>query len=151
MNWLRRLLPRRPGTATPPSGSPASPPPPSAATALAAVRQAAAGLRYPSESDEPVEPFQWPAATGESAAAAVAAHEPPGTPLDEKAAAGFFAELEGTDAAAGFGRLRLALEAAVTGLTVIRAGEVRVAVYVVGRLGGPGGDWAGVRTVSVET
>lgn len=144
------MTPRPPST--PPSlpPSPAAPDP-SSPDPLAAVRKAAAGLLYPSESDEPIVPFAWPASAGASARAAVAGRERAGTPIEEVSAADFFAALEGTDDAARFAALRKALEAAVAGLTVLRAGEVRVAIYVTGKLPGPAGGWAGVRTTSAET
>ena len=108
--------------------------PPSSTDPLDPIRRAAAGLVYPSESDAAVEPFAWPASAGATAKAAVAAKQKPGTPIEEVSADDFFAELDGTSDAAGFRTLRQALDAAVAGLTVLRAGEVRVSIYVVGRL-----------------
>jgi hypothetical protein len=123
--------------------------PPPSHDDLDAVRRAADGLLYPSESDEPVEVFRWPATAGRSARDAVAAHEPPGEPIDEQPAAEFFDRLRHTTDAEGFDALRRALEAAVADLRVFRVGEVSIAIYVIGKA--RDGEWAGVRTVSVET
>jgi hypothetical protein len=126
---------------------------------LHTLRAAADGLLYPSESDEPFEAFRWPGSAGRTARAAVAAHEgetPEGAarerddvPLDVQTPAAFFGPLEGGEDAGRYRALRRALEAAVRGLTVVRAGERQVAVYLIGRA--TDGDWVGLRTTSVET
>lgn len=116
---------------------------------LQTLRAAADGLYYPSESDEPFEAFRWPGSAGRTARAAVAARAGADVPLDEQSPAAFFDPLAATADADRYRALRGALESAVRGLTVIRAGERRVAVHLIGRA--PDGDWVGLRTTSIET
>jgi hypothetical protein len=116
---------------------------------LEVLRNAAAGLLYPSESDAPFDVFSWPAATGGSAREQVVAHTRAGRQVDEVAVDTFFAELEGADDAARFRELRKALRAALTDVHVFRAGSVKVDVYLIGRT--RSGAFAGLHTTSVET
>ncbi|MDB5296639.1 MAG: nuiA [Phycisphaerales bacterium] len=115
---------------------------------LQPLREAGDGLLYPSESDALFEVFRWPAKAGMSAREAVAARTE-GEPVDEQTIDAFFAPLADTDDAARFARLRQAVERSLTDPTVIRVGEVRVAIYLIGRA--PSGEWAGLRTEAVET
>jgi len=46
-------------------------------------------------------------------------------------------------------KLRGVLESSLTNLRVLRIGEIEVQVYLIGKT--PGGSWAGLHTVSVET
>ncbi|MFN4242360.1 MAG: nuclease A inhibitor family protein [Tepidisphaerales bacterium] len=103
------------------------------------------GLLYPSETDAPVEPvrlrppFPW---------------DDPEMPVVEQSADDFFAELRNAPHAAGFHALHLLLADALEDLRVHRVGDVRVAVFLTGRLkGAPSDDPTriGVRTWSVET
>lgn len=116
---------------------------------LRPLRQAAAGLLYPSESDEPIEVFSWPGKSASTAKDAVVAHARRPEPLEERAVDQFFAAMDGGDDAEKFRAVRKALEAVVRDVHVFRAGEVQVEVFVIGRT--RGGDWAGLRTVAVET
>ena len=117
---------------------------------LSSLRAAAEGLYYPSESDAPFEPFRWPAAAGWTARAAVAAHEDEGARIEEVSADASFGPLESGEDADRYRQLRRTLERAVRDLTVIRAGEVRVAIYLIGRTR-RGDGWVGLRTTSIET
>ena len=115
---------------------------------LAALRAAAEGLAYPSESDAPFDAFAWP---GDGDPAALAAANTGNGPdeVEEVPAADFFAELEGTSDAERFIELRRALESTLAGLRVLRVGSRKVDVFIVGKT--PGGAWAGLHTTSVET
>src|SRR4051812_43336766 len=94
------------------------------------LKQATDGLMYPSESDAPLDVFVWPAA-GKTAVEAVRLNVKIAAPIEERSAAELFDELAGVDE--GFVRLRQVMEATLTGLTVVRFGEVEVGVYVIGR------------------
>ena len=115
---------------------------------LNAIRNAIAGLTYPSESDEPFEVIAWPGGAG-GAREQVVAHTPVGRNVVEIPVNTFFRELEGTDDAARFRALRQTLEATLTDLHVYRAGSVKVDVYLVGKT--KTGGFAGLHTTSVET
>ena len=118
---------------------------------LQALARASAGLVYPSETDAPFEPFRWPAASlKESGRDAVLKHVKRGGPVEEVSLGDFFAELEGSDDADRYKALRQALEARLSGLTVVRVGERKVDVYLIGRTRAAG-DWVGLHTTSVET
>lgn len=119
---------------------------------LAALRQASDGLLYPSESDEPFTAFAWPPARDpahDTAQAQVVAHSPKGAAVSEQTVDDFFAQLQGSPDAGRYAQLRKVLEQQLAGLKAFRAGEVRVAVYLIGKA--PSGSWAGLQTLSVET
>jgi hypothetical protein len=117
---------------------------------LQALTRASEGLTYPSESDAPFDTFRWPASSAhESARDAVATRGKRGARIEEVSADDFFAELAGSDHAERFKALRQVLESRLSGLTVIRTGERKVDVYLIGRT--RTGDWAGLHTTSVET
>lgn len=117
-------------------------------TLIAELAAAVDGLFYPSESDEPFEPFVWPAADGRTARQAVERHAVVERPLASQTVEAFFSDLTGSDDAERFAALRALLEDRLTGLKVYRAGETQVDVYLIGRhVGG----WAGLRTRSIET
>src|SRR4051812_13502100 len=99
---------------------------------LLAIRQAAEGLEYPSESDAPFEVLRWAAASATSAREAVKAKSAKDAPIEEVKVEAFFGQLDETSDAARFRALRAALEAALTNLTVLRVGEVNVTIYVLG-------------------
>lgn len=115
-----------------------------------ALREATAGLEYPSESDAPFEVFRWPGNAGGSAREAVAAHAG-ARKIEEVGVDEFFKQLEGSEDAERFRQLRRVLESQLSGLKIFRVGvgEVKVDVYLVGRA--RSGDWVGLHTVSVET
>lgn len=118
-----------------------------------ALGAAAAGLLYPSETDAPLTPFSWPSVSTIDAAAVEAATRPKGSrkkrPVVEQTVDEFFAELEDTDDAVGFKKLKTVVEKALTGAKVFRVGKTKVDVYLVG-LAADGGA-VGLHTVSVET
>ena len=119
---------------------------------LRALRQAAAGLTYPSETDAPLDVFTWPAAAGASPRAAVESQAPSaGRKLEEVPILEFFAELEACDDGDRFRRLREILTSQLSGVTVLRVGadERRVDIYLLGKTAS--GAWAGLHTISVET
>jgi hypothetical protein len=105
---------------------------------LEALEAAAAGLLYPSESDEPITAMTWKAEPTFS-----------GKSVEEQTLAEFFAELEQGDEGEKFKRLRRVIEKSLPGAKVYRVGEVRVDVYIVGKTAQ--GDWMGLQTLSVET
>ena len=127
---------------------------------LDALAEACEGLRYPSESDAPFEPFLWGAVPeGEAIEERVVTdaakrrrkgrHRGASRRVEEVTAGHVFGQLEETEDAAGFKRLRRSIESLLTDVRVFRVGAVKVEVYVVGRT--PQGNWAGLRTTSVET
>jgi hypothetical protein len=115
---------------------------------LQTIRDAITGLLYPSESDEPFEIFQWSPVSGDGRDQVVA--HAAGEPVVAKGVSAFFDDLKDSDDAAGFAALRLALENVLPGLSVFRVGQSpEVGVFLIGQL--PDGNWAGVRTLAVET
>jgi hypothetical protein len=124
-----------------------TPPPPQDAL-LDSLKKATDGLLYPSESDEPFEPFRWKRTTDDPAKE-VAARAKPGAKVREQSVADFFGALADADDAARFADLRRTLESKLAGLRVFRVGDIEVGIYLIGKT--PNGDWAGLRTVSVET
>ncbi|HWE97293.1 MAG TPA: nuclease A inhibitor family protein [Tepidisphaeraceae bacterium] len=127
---------------------PSTNPPPPQDELLEVLRKATDGLLYPSESDEPFEPFRWKR-TADDPAKEVAAPARAGETVREQSVADFFGALEDSDDAARFAGLRRALESKLAGLRVFRVGDIEVGVYLIGRT--PDGDWAGLHTTSVET
>ena len=122
------------------------------------LREAARGLTIMSESDYPLEVFNWGAVepteeflrglTGEAADA----------PIETRTAADFFrvsaSEAEWKNAeqlagARGFQRLLHLLEQNLTDLKAYRVGTINIPVYVAGR--SASGNWLGVSTRVVET
>lgn len=116
---------------------------------LEPVRRAVEGLTYPSETDAPFEVFRWEDASARAARDAVASRVGKRPAMQHVSLDSFFSPLDDAEGAARYRELRRVLESALGGLEVWRVGEVRVAVYLVGRT--TSGAWAGVRTVSVET
>jgi hypothetical protein len=112
-------------------------------------QKATAGLLYPSETDAPMEPFCWPDRGGGSANDQIAARAPRGAKIEHVPVASFFSELDASDDAEKFHRLRGVLESNLAGLSVFRVGARRIDVYLIGRT--PANSWAGLHTVSVET
>lgn len=114
-----------------------------------ALRKAVDGLTYPSESDEPFDVFEWDA-TG-TALEQVAAHAGKGRQIENVPVETFFAQLDQADEAPRYRELQRLLSTSLNSFAIFRAGagEVRVDVYLIGKLND--GHWAGVHTVSVET
>ena len=115
------------------------------------MAKAVAGLTYPSESDEPFDVVCWENPEGRTVADVLAARI--GTrrkirvvPVEE-----FFGQLEASEDAPRYRALRRTIETLLKDVAAFRVGEgeVRVDVYVIGRMGEK---WvAGVHSVSVET
>jgi hypothetical protein len=120
-------------------------------TVLTILGKAAEGLRYPSETDAPFEPFSWGRAdsdlTPEKAARLAGASA--ADPVEEQSADDFFQYLDAAENADQFRKLRQAVTAQLSGLRVFRIGQVNIDVYLVGRT--KDGEWAGLTTHSVET
>ncbi len=127
---------------------------------LTALRTAADGLLFPSESDEPWTAFAWPDATGEPNTEGVRKRgkHKADSPAEERSVDDLFQPLveeqdwfgdEEKETAAKYQALFDAVKKWLTAPKVIRLGERRVAVYVIGtaREGG----WAGLKTIAVET
>jgi hypothetical protein len=112
------------------------------------LRDAVAGLLYPSESDEPFDPFVWKP-TETDALSQIGAQGRKTAPVMETSLDDFFAELIAGEQGQSFARLRQVLLSRLTGLRVLRIGDIEVAVYLIGKT--KSGTWAGLRTVSVET
>lgn len=126
---------------------------------LAALTAAAAGLLVPSESDHPLEPFEWPG-PGPLTPAALLAHLglPPDTPVETRSVERFLGRLarrqEWMDAsarasAARFGALQRLFRQRLSDVTVYRVGAIEVQVFTVGR--DPDGRYVGLRTTVIET
>jgi len=135
------------------------------ASFVKALRQAATGLLFPSETDAPLEPFFWPDAVkpnGENEALtaeglATLAGVPLDTPIKTVKLESFFRpalkeeewhNAEERAQAAKFQGLVKTLKATLTDVKVFRVGETSIDVYIVGKVEG---GFAGLRTTVVET
>jgi len=109
---------------------------------LAALRRAAKGLLYPSESDEPFKAFRWPAVKGELTAETIrkAGKHPDNSPVEEVPLDEFFGELtedleaEGEEGEADAERYRnfeKTLREQLEGFKVFRVGDRNVTIYIV--------------------
>ncbi len=125
-----------------------------------ALRQAADGLTYPSETDAPWTAFAWPDATGTPTADEVRRRGrlKPGAPVKEQSVddlfqplveeQDWFGDAEKADAAKNRA-LRDAVKNSLTETKVFRIGTRKLTVHVVGRA--KEGGWAGLKTTAVET
>jgi hypothetical protein len=125
-----------------------------------ALQQAAEGLTYESETDAPWKAFAWPGAKGEPTGEEVrrrGGHKAR-APVEEQSVDEFFAPLTadqdwyGDEERATAAKYRALLDVVKKYLTspkVVRVGERKVAVYVIG-VASEGG-WAGLKTTAVET
>ena len=113
---------------------------------LTTLRQATEGLLYPSEYDEPLEPFVWEQADNTSAEVGRLAELPAQESCQTIAADAFFADVAEIE---GFAALYETLKATLTDLRVYRYGAANITVYVVGR--DAQGRLAGFKTLAVET
>jgi hypothetical protein len=115
-----------------------------------ALKDASEGLLYPSESDAPFEPFSWPAGgkrLTQSRVAVLAGKRK--ARVEEVPVEEFFHELDDTDDGPRFRKLEESLRAILGDVRVFRVGEIKVAIYLVGRTSD--GNWVGLRTESIET
>lgn len=128
--------------------------------AIAALENASQGLLYQSESDEPFETFIWKKAEGELNAAAVLkrAKKPAKAPVQVLTLADFFKDLttpqdwhgdEEKAIVAQYRSLQDAVQKNLTDAKVFKVGKKKVSIFVVGKT--DEGDWAGLKTMSVET
>jgi hypothetical protein len=77
------------------------------------------------------------------------AHSPKNATATEQSVDDFFSQMNASPDAGRYQQLRNVLEAQLDGPKIFRVGEVRVAVYLIGKT--RSGSWAGLRTISVET
>jgi hypothetical protein len=113
---------------------------------LTTLRQATEGLLYPSEYDEPLEPFVWEPAENTLAEVRRLSGHPPQERCEVIPADAFFSELAEVE---GFPTLYETLKRTLTDLRVYRCGAANLTLYVVGR--DPHGRLAGFKTRAVET
>src|SRR5262245_20762220 len=97
---------------------------------LTTLRRATEGLRFPSESAAPLEPFVWERAELTPAAIRQRAGQPTQARCETITADAFFEDLAEV---VGFAALAATLHATLTDLQVYLFGEVAITVYVVGR------------------
>jgi len=121
--------------------------------ALTALQDATKGLLYPSETDNPFELVSWGKADGDLTPprVAVLVKAPAGTAVEEQSLADFFQYLTDDKAehAKEFGQLQQVIGKQLTDTRVFKVGSVTIDVYIVGRTAD--GEWAGLKTQSVET
>jgi hypothetical protein len=125
-----------------------------------ALRQASDGLTYQSETDAPWQAFVWTGAKGTPTGDGVRqrGRHPADAPVSEQTVEEFFAPLvedqdwygdEEKAAAAKYRGLLETVRKCLQGPKVVRVGDRKVTVYVVGTA--PEGGWAGLKTTAVET
>jgi hypothetical protein len=123
------------------------------------LRKASEGLLFPSETDAPLEVFEWPGEQGKPDKARVLelARLPTNTPVTKKSVDAFFKEVTQeqswhNDAEKAevqkFKHLVQALKESLSDVKVFQAGRVESDVYVVGRAES---GWGGVKTKVVQT
>ena len=134
MTWIHRLFQKNPVVTAP-------------ADDWADLKSAADGLLYPSETDAPFEPFQWPATAGATAREVVASHAG-GETVEAQLLEDFFADLADTEEAVKFANLKALLLKQLAATQVFRVGQVKIVIYIIGQTRS---GWAGLRTESVET
>jgi hypothetical protein len=104
---------------------------------------------YPSESDAPFDIISAEDMAARNTEAFVKRQSKATGKVEEASVDQFFSELDATDDADRFRNLRHVLESTLSDVTVLRAGSVKVDVYLVGRT--RSGAWTGLHTASVET
>lgn len=111
-----------------------------------------AGLLYPSESDEPINPFVWEELPNE------AWQERLLQPADSQMISDFFAKASEIrnwfgeaekEEALKFKNLADFIQNNLQNLHIFKEGEIEIEVFVIGQL--PSGDWAGIQTLLVQT
>ncbi len=129
-------------------------------TTANALTQEAAGLTYQSETDSSWKVFRWPNAKGEPTPERVrqTGRHRPDSPVEEQTIDDFFAPLVQEQdwygdaekvATARYRALRDTVKQSLRNPKVVKVGERKVAVYVVGI--DPEGGWSGLKTTAVET
>jgi hypothetical protein len=115
---------------------------------LEQLHAAVAGLTYPSESDEPFEVVTYPATLPSPRAIMQAVA--PSSAVSEQPLAKFFDDLSDDPQMVKFRSLRKLIEDNLADVSVFRADRgSEIDIYLLGRLAGC--DWAGLKTLSVET
>ena len=150
-----------PAPVAPAPARPQEPPVPET-PATAALRRAVAGLSYPSESDEPLEVFDWGAAPGRGPLTDAQLWHlsgmPPEARVERVEPARFFDRLvrpkhprgQVTPAQAGrYEALLGVLQGELADLEVIKVGQSEVAIFIIGRA--KDGHLVGIRTGATET
>jgi Nuclease A inhibitor-like protein len=121
--------------------------------AFTVLQKASAGLLYPSDSDEPFEAFSWGKANGAltPALAQKFAGVGPQEAMKQVALGDFFKNLTSDDCddADKYKALLKVVNEQLTGVKVFRFGDVELEIYLVGKT--KEGEWAGLKTKSVET
>jgi hypothetical protein len=121
-----------------------------AASELDDLKKASDGLLYPSDSDEPFDPFEWNLSTPAITAQQVAAQTgKAAAKVEEVSLDQFFGELSDSSDAKRFNDLKTAIKSQLSNARVFRVGETEIDIYIVGKP--KSGTWAGLHTKSVET
>ncbi len=124
-----------------------------------ALRQAAKGLLYISEKDEPFKVFSWreEGSLSGKKVLALGKHDPD-SPVVEMSPEEFFTELteeqdwhgaEEKETVRKYRKLWEVLQDKLTEVRVYRVGETDVTIYLVGKT--KQGNWAGLKTSALET
>ena len=113
---------------------------------LTALKAAADGLLYPSETDAPFEAFVWSKAKNTAAAVSRMAGLPKAGKCSQQSLDDFFGELSEEKE---FQALRAAIEKTLSDVKVYRCGSIDVTYLVVGTAAD--GRLAGLETTAVET
>jgi hypothetical protein len=124
-----------------------------------ALKKASAGLLFPSETDAPFEPFEWPGEQGKPDKARVPelAGLPASSPVKTKGLDAFFKDATKEEAwhdeqekadVQRFKQLVQAIKENLSDVKVFLAGRVEADAYIVGRRDA---GWAGLKTQVVQT
>jgi Nuclease A inhibitor-like protein len=118
---------------------------------LSALKQAAAGLLLPSESDEPIEVIDWDhdAETLKDSDVLRLAGCSPSAPMEMTDLKDIFRDAVAGADAAKFRKLIAALNETLADIRVYRIGEIEKDVVIVGKT--KAGGWAGLKSKVVET
>jgi hypothetical protein len=127
--------------------------------AVEALKKASAGLLFPSETDAPFEPFEWPGEQGKPNKARVLelAGLPADTTVKTKSLDAFFKDATREEAwhddqekveVQRFKQLVRAIQDNLSDVKVFLAGGTEKDVFIVGRAGD---GWAGLKTKVVQT
>jgi hypothetical protein len=123
------------------------------------LKKASEGLLFPSETDAPFEPVEWPGETGKPEKARVLelAGQPANAPVKVKSLDAFFKDATTEQAwhdeqekseVEQFKQLARTLKASLADVKVFQVGRGESDVYIVGRADS---GWAGLKTRVVET
>jgi hypothetical protein len=115
---------------------------------ITALVDAAKGLLYPSESDEPFATFRWAKVGNETAQQAVVRVNGKLEGVSTTSLNDFFKELEGSDDGERFAALHAKIGTLAPATSAVRAGKITVDVILIGE---HDGEWLGLKTRSIET